>query len=171
MTLLEFVLAGAAYLDPQRDHAVMADVIARAVAREEQPLFRDDANREKTAALVLAVAWREGSLGLRVVGDCSKSKPGEPCKGTPRAFCTMQVHASAGGSAALNDDPELCIRTGIAMLRQSMHICPSYPVAFYASGPGACSDARAQRISRDRLALAVRVRAAALSPTGGVSAS
>lgn len=162
MPLLDFVLAGAAYLDPMRDHAVISEVIAN-VVQEELPLFRDDQDRQKTAALVLAVAWREGSLGLRVLGDCTESKPGTPCRGAARSFCTLQLHASSGGSPALNDDPALCIRTGLAMLRTSMRVCASSPLSFYAEGPRGCESPRAQRISRDRLALAGRVRAAAVA--------
>lgn len=170
MPLLDFVLAGAAYLDPMRDHAVISEVIAN-VVQEELPLFRDDQDRQKTAALVLAVAWREGSLGLRVLGDCTESKAGAPCRGAARSFCTLQVHASSGGSPALNDDPSLCIRTGLAMLRTSMRVCAAAPVAFYAAGPGSCENARALRISADRMRLASRVRAAAVATLAAESST
>lgn len=164
-TLLDFVLAGATHLDPAHGHEVIARAVAH-VVESERPLFKDDADRHRTASLVLAVAWREGSLRASVVGDCEKSKPGEACKGTPRSFCSLQIHVSSGGSQALNDDPELCIRAGLAMLRTSMSVCPSAPLAWYAAGPKGCDNERAQRISRDRLAVARRVFIAATALIG-----
>ncbi len=160
-TLLAYVLAGIAHLDPNAAHPEIADAIAH-VVEDEPPLFRDDDSKQKTASLVLAVAFREGSLGLRVIGDCDKHTAKGVCISGPRSFCTMQVHQSMGGSDALNEDPELCIRAGLRILRSSVRACPSSPVAIYASGPNGCGNARAQRISRDRLALAARIHAAAI---------
>jgi hypothetical protein len=151
--LLAFALAAVHAVDPDHEHPVMTDAIVH-VVEDERPLFTDDSSREKTTALIVAVAWREGSLREKVSGDCvEKTKEGK-CIAHPRSFCTMQVHASSGGDESLNDDPEKCIRAGLALLRQSMKACTEYPIAFYASGPNACTNARAQRISRDRMALA-----------------
>lgn len=152
MTILPFVLAGASYLDPQHEHTVIAEAVAR-VVEADRPLFADDESRERTASLVLAVAFREGSLGTHVEGDFRRGKP--------TSWCTMQIHASSGGTPALNDDPVACIRKGLSMLRTSLRVCPSAPVAWYAEGPRGCSSTRARRISRDRMALAHRVHATA----------
>ena len=38
-----------------------------------------------------------------------------------------------------------------------MKMCPAHPLAFYAAGPAGCESARAQRISRDRIAIAQRL--------------
>ncbi|MBX3233767.1 MAG: hypothetical protein KIT84_09130 [Labilithrix sp.] len=158
--LLDFALAAVHAVDPEHPHPTMADAIAH-VVEDERPLFVEDSSREKTIALVVAVAWREGSLRERVQGDCvDKTKEGR-CIAHPRSFCTMQIHASSGGDESLNDDPQKCIRAGMAILRQSMRACTDHPVAYYAAGPGACTNERAQRISRDRMALAARVRAVA----------
>ena len=73
----------------------------------------------------------------------------------------MQIHDRSGGSPALNDDLDLCISTGLKMLRTSMRMCPSHPVAFYAEGPRGCTSKRAQRISNDRVALAKWIAATA----------
>lgn len=159
-SILPFVVALTQAADPGHDHSRMAEVIAD-VVEAERPLFADDESREKTAALITAVAWREGRLGERVEGDCSASKPGEPCKGTPSSYCTLQVHRSSGGDSSLNDDPSKCIRVGLSMLRVSMRACPDFPIAFYSSGPRGFRGERAKRISRDRVALAGRLRAAA----------
>ena len=160
--LLSFALAVVHAVDPDHEHPVMTDAIVH-VVEDERPLFTDDSSREKTIALVVAVAWREGSLREKVSGDCvEKTKEGK-CIAHPRSFCTMQVHASSGGDESLNEDPQKCIRAGMAILRQSMKYCAEHPVAFYASGPTACTNPRAQRISRDRMALAQWLRGQALA--------
>ncbi len=139
MALLFFVLAAMASLAPGRDHAEAGTAIARVVLAEP-PLFRDDESRRKTAALVVAIGFRESSLRNDV-----KSKTDD--------HCMMQVNRRPD----LALDVEKCVRVALAMLRESMRMCPEHPIAFYASGPGACSNARAQRISRDRMALAKRL--------------
>lgn len=155
--LLSFALAVVHAVDPEHEHPVMTDAIVH-VVEDERPLFTDDSSREKTIALLVAVAWREGSLREKVSGDCVEKTKEGACIAHPRSFCTMQVHASSGGNESLNEDPQKCIRTGMALLRHSMKVCAEHPIAFYASGPNACTNVRAQRISRDRMALASRLR-------------
>ena len=133
-----------ALLAPGRDHTELGGAIARATL-EESPLFRGDESKLKTAALLVAVAFREGSLRLDVVGDHGRS------------FCAFQIHESSGGTKALLSDADACVRKGLGMLRESMRVCPAHPVAFYAAGPGGCDNPRAQRISRDRLSVAQRL--------------
>lgn len=142
--LLFFVLGAMASLAPGRSHAELATAIAARVLAEP-PLFRGDADRRRTAAYLVAVAFREGSLRLDVVGDHGRS------------FCTYQIHESSGGTRALLTDADACVGTAFAMLRTSMRVCPSAPLAWYASGPAGCENARAQRISRDRMAVAARL--------------
>src|SRR4051812_47367071 len=132
--LLSFALAVVHAVDPDHEHPVMTDAIVH-VVEDERPLFTDDASREKTIALLVAVAWREGSLREKVIGDCVEKNKEGGCIAHPRSFCTMQIHASSGGDESLNTDPEKCIRAGIAILRQSMKACAEYPIAWYASGP------------------------------------
>jgi hypothetical protein len=141
MPVLPFVLAAMTQLAPGRDHAALADAIARVVDREP-PLFANDDDRRRTAALLVAVAFRESTLHADAVGDGGTS------------FCAFQIHRSAGGSRELLDAPERCVQMGFAILRTSVKTCSSHPVAWYASGPAGCTNPRAQRISRDRMALA-----------------
>ena len=141
---LEWVLAAMTLLAPGRDHSELAFAVYD-VVEEERPLFADDEDKTRTAALVVAVAYREGSLQPRIVGDHGRS------------FCTMQVHSSSGGSPALLEDVHACVRKGLAMLRTSLRVCREFPIAWYASGVAGCTNARAQRISRDRMALAARL--------------
>jgi hypothetical protein len=166
--LATFALAVVNAVDPDHPHPVITDAIVH-VVEDERPLFADDSSREKTIALLVAVAWREGSLREKVDGDCVEKTAEGRCIAHPRSFCTMQVHQSSGGSAALNEDPQKCIRAGMAILRQSMHMCTDHPLAWYASGPRACTNVRAQRISRDRMALAQRLRAQATKAMAAAS--
>lgn len=68
----------------------------------------------------------------------------------------MQIHSSIGGTPALLDDPEECIRTGLRILRQSITLDREHPIAFYARGPKFRS-LEAQRLSNDRVAIARRL--------------
>ncbi|HVH44031.1 MAG TPA: hypothetical protein VM925_16885 [Labilithrix sp.] len=141
MTILPFVLAAMTQLAPGRDHHELGGAIARAVD-SNQPLFVNDADRRRTAALLVAVAFRESTFVPDALGDKGES------------FCAFQIHRSSGGSPALLGNVDACARTGLMLLRTSLRVCPSYPVAWYASGPLGCGNGRAQRISRDRMTLA-----------------
>lgn len=143
--ILAFLLAAMALLAPGRDHARLAGAIDR-VVDAEPPLFRDDADKRRTAAYLVAIAFRESSLRTDAIGD----------KG--RSFCSFQIHRTNGGSQALVDDVDACVRKAFTMLRESARVCPAFPLAHYAEGgTGACTSARAQRISRDRMAVAARL--------------
>lgn len=139
---IEWILAAMLTLAPNRDHAALAEAITN-VVEAERPLFADDDDKRKTAALLVAVAFRESSLRADAVGDHGRS------------FCALQIHRSSGGSAALLEDAEACAFKGLELLRESLRVCPAHPVAWYAEGgTQSCSSPRAQRISRDRMALA-----------------
>lgn len=141
MSVLPFVLAAMTQLSPGHDHQALGGAIARAVD-ENRPLFANDADRRRTAALLVAVAFRESTFRADAVGDHGRS------------FCAFQIHRSSGGTPALLDDVDACARTGLDLLRTSLRVCPSHPIAWYASGPLGCDNGRAQKISRDRMALA-----------------
>lgn len=141
MSVLPFVLAAMTQLAPGRDHNELGGAIARAVD-SNKPLFQNDADHRRTAALLVAVAFRESTFVPDVIGDNGES------------FCAFQIHRTAGGSPALLGNVDACVRSGLTLLRTSLRVCPTYPVAWYASGPLGCSNSRAQRISRDRMNLA-----------------
>ncbi|MBX3191258.1 MAG: hypothetical protein KF819_29945 [Labilithrix sp.] len=125
-------------------------------AEEEAPLFKDDADRRKTTALLVAIAFRESSLRADAVGD--------KVRGKPTSFCAFQIHLPWGAKTRegwtgsdLLEDPDKCVAAAMRLLRVSMSVCPSHPLAWYAAGPSGCGNERAQRISRDRVALAQRL--------------
>lgn len=118
-------------------HGALATAIA-VVVSEEGPLFRSDPELTRTAALLVAVSFRESSFDVRAVGDHGRS------------VCAFQIH---GGSPELLEDPVLCARTGYRMLKESLRMDPSHPVAFYARGPRFTSP-EAVRLSDDRMRVA-----------------
>jgi len=126
--------------DPIARHGRLSSAIATVVS-EEAPLFRNDEDRVRTAALLVAIAFRESSLQHDAVGDGKRS------------VCAFQIH---GGDKALLDDTEACVRTGERMLRESIRMDRDEPVAFYARGPRFKSD-EARSLSRDRVRLSQRL--------------
>ena len=142
-------------LAPQRPHDRLATAIANRVSAEA-PLFKSDDDRRKTSALLVAMAFRESSLRADAVGD--------HVAGKPTSFCAFQLHLPFGAKTAegwtgaeLAEDPDKCVTAALRMLRDSMRACAAHPLAVYASGPTGCTSERAQRISRDRVAIAQRL--------------
>ena len=131
-----YIAALAALFAPARDVTTFANAVGRA-ASNVAPLFKDDVDRKKTVSLLTAIGYRESSFRMNAVSATND-------------YCYFQVH----GRPELAEDPDACARVAIEMLRESMRACPEHPVAFYASGPGGCTNLRAQRISRDRMSLA-----------------
>lgn len=160
-TIRRFTLVAANTIAPDPAHVADHEKIADAVATVlvvERPLFKNDEDKLRTAALFVGVGYREGSLRASIVGDCTESKPGEKCKGRPRSFCFLQVHESNGGTPDMNEDLAKCVRASYRLLATSFKVCPRDPVAHYAEGgEKACESDRAKRISVDRLAIAQRV--------------
>jgi hypothetical protein len=153
--LFTWVVAASSLLAPARQHDELARAIANRV-EAEAPLFKGDEDRHRTAALLVAIAFRESSLRAAAVGD--------HVGGKPTSFCAFQVHLPWGAKTAdgwtgsdLLDDPEKCVAAAMRMLRVSIRVCPSSPIAWYAAGPAGCESPRAQRISRDRMAIAQRL--------------
>ncbi|MDB5220127.1 MAG: hypothetical protein JWO86_8054 [Myxococcaceae bacterium] len=153
--LFTWVVAASSLLAPARQHDELATAIANQVEAAD-PLFKGDEDRHRTAALLVAIAFRESSLRAAVVGD--------HVGGKPTSFCAFQIHLPWGAKTAdgwtgadLLEDPEKCVAAALRMLRISIRVCPSSPIAWYAAGPAGCESPRAQRISRDRMAIAQRL--------------
>ncbi len=168
-TLSAWVMAATSLLAPSREPDRISEAIA-ARAELEAPLFKGDDDRRKTSALLLAIAFRESSLRSDAVGD--------HVGGRPTSFCAFQIHLPAGAKTAdgwkgpeLASDPEKCVAAAMHLLRASMRACPSSPIAVYASGPAGCDSPRAQRISRDRLAIAQRLLRDVRTPLTAPSSS
>lgn len=137
LTILAMMLRLSPSDHPELRHGRLATAISEVIA-SEPPLYADDDSRERTAALIVAISFRESSLRHDAIGDGGRS------------VCAMQVY---GGRKELLSDSHLCIRTGLSMLRESIRVDRTHPVAFYARGPRWRGET-AQRISNDRVALA-----------------
>jgi len=143
--MLSFVLALVGALHPQARHVGDVGVVSRAIAQvvsEEEPL--PSTTRERTAAILVVMAWHESRFSMGVVGD------------NGRAFCALQVH----GAPSLAKSPVACIRTAMRHMRASMRSCPDAPLAAYAGG---CKSPPARAISAARLREAEIVEAVALA--------
>jgi hypothetical protein len=151
-TLLAWVLAASSTLAPGRSHDALSEAIVSRV-EAEAPLFTGDEDKRRTASLLVAMAFRESSLRADAVGD--------KVNGKPTSFCAFQIHLpwdrktpEGWSGEELLADPQKCVTTAMRMIRASMKVCSAHPLAWYASGPAGCESPRAQRISRDRLAIA-----------------
>jgi hypothetical protein len=85
------------------------------------------------ATMLVAIAFREGSNRLGVVGD------------NGRALCVFQLHHAP---REVLTNAGACTRIALHSLRASVRLCPASPLAAYAGAP--CGSAVAGRISRDR---------------------
>ena len=119
-----------ASLEPTAPWSNTYEKTAEAIARasESEPLFAvDDRGEERTATLLVALAWYESRLK-----PSAKSQNG-------RWYCLYQVDKSYFPDAekALTD-PEMCTRTAIKLLRRSLELCkaraPDDRLAAYTSG-------------------------------------
>jgi hypothetical protein len=147
VALWSYVLALCLSLSPSSQpifrHGLLATAITQAID-DEGALFAPDVELHRTAALLVAVAFRESSLDTRQVGDNGAS------------FGAFQLHASSGGTAALLDDPIAQARIAHRMIKASIRADREHPIAQYARGPRFRS-LEAQRISNDRMALSNRL--------------
>lgn len=99
------------------------------------------------ATWLVGIAYRESGFRLNAVGDQGRAK------------CAMQVHHAPREALT---DANVCVRAGLYILRASMRLCPSQPLAAYAGAR--CGSDVAGRITRDR----DRVRKVALRRVLGV---
>lgn len=119
-----------ATLEPTAPWSDTYEKTAEAIARvsESEPLFAvDDRGEERTATLLVALAWYESRFK-----PSAKSKNG-------RWYCLYQVDKSyfAEPEKALSDQ-EMCTRTAVKLLRKSLELCkgraPEDRLAQYTSG-------------------------------------
>lgn len=134
-------------LEPSAPWRGTYEKTAEAIARvaESEPLF-EDKGEERTAALLVAVAWYESRLKPNAVS------------GNGQWLCLYQVDKRhlADPQKALTD-PEVCTRAAVKILRASLKRCARSPsnerLAFFMSG--ACNKGVAD--SRYRMFLASKL--------------
>lgn len=131
MTLpVAWVVGLLAALEPKAPWSHTYERTAEAIARvsDREPLFAmEDNGPERTASLLVAIAWYESRLKPN-----AKSRNG-------KWYCLYQI-----GKSYLPDpersltDPEMCTRTAVRLIRKSFDTCKARPVeerlAGYVSG-------------------------------------
>jgi hypothetical protein len=152
-------------LEPQAPWASTYEKTAEAIARvsESDPLWSvEDKGEERTASLLVALAWYESRLKPN-----AKSKNGQ-------WYCLYQV-----GKNYLPDpekaltDPEMCTRAAIKILKKSITLCASRPLeerlAIFMSGQ--CDRGGAE--SRYRMFLSTKLlkEHPMPAPAGGTSSA
>jgi hypothetical protein len=119
-----------AALEPTAPYASTYEKTAEAIARvsESEPLFApEDNGEERTATLLVALAWYESRLKPN-----AKSKDG-------RFYCLYQIGKSylPEPEKALTD-PEVCTRAAVKIIKRSLQVCSARPLperlAIYISG-------------------------------------
>lgn len=163
MTLLEFVLVCMLIAMPARFHAPLAIAITHAV-EAAPPLLANDEKKRRTAALLVAVTFRESGGRPTATGDCPHLPAGSPLCTADKATAwgAFQVALPRGAKTSegvtgreLLADPDMQATVALRMLRESLQAartCGS-ELGLYAAGPQ-CSSERAKRISADRMAIA-----------------
>lgn len=122
------------------------------VVNEEAPLFAGKDGREKSAALLVALAWAESRFDPKAVGDHGRSV------GLYQIFHTNLPTAEGFGRAEILGNALNATKVAHRMLKQSMRVCGKRPVeerlGWYASGDAACSKGLSE--SRFRVGLALK---------------
>jgi len=118
-------------LEPKSPYAKTFEKTAEAIARvaETEPLFEnEERSEERTATLLVAIAWYESRLR-----QDARSKNGQ-------WFCLYQLGRNwlPDAEKALTD-PEMCTRAAVHLLRDSIKICtktraPEERLAYFMSG-------------------------------------
>lgn len=104
-------------LEPSAPWRPTFEKTAEAIARvsESEPLF-DDRGEERTAALLVSIAWYESRLKPN-----ARSRNGQ-------WYCLYQVdkrHLPEPEKAL--EDPEMCTRAAVKIIRSSLQACAKHP--------------------------------------------
>ena len=113
------------------------------VVQEEEPLFPDSdpLAREKTAALLVSLAWYESNFKPDAVGG----------HGRVRGLYQIAGHGTLS-------DPLRATRVAIEMMRASFQLCGARPLedrlAFYVGGGASCRGASPASLGKSRVRVA-----------------
>jgi Transglycosylase SLT domain len=115
-----WVMGLLAALEPSAPWSNTYEKTAEAIARvsESEPLFAvDDNGEERTASLLVAIAWYESRLN-----PAARSKNGP-------WYCLYQLDKSYLPDAQKSlSDQEMCTRAAVKILRKSLAMCKARPL-------------------------------------------
>jgi hypothetical protein len=154
--MIDWVLAMLFTLQPEAPWTDTYFETAQAIvdASEESPLFKGEDGPQRTAAVLVSLAWFESRFDQEALGDHGRS-------------CGLfQIQPRTSGKTCEElQDADTAAREAIRLIRESFRVCARRPfserLAWYAGG-GSCS--RGLRASRHRLGLARRIEAGARQP-------
>lgn len=146
--LSSWVLAAMLEYAPDRDHQPLADAIA--TVAEQYRFVPGDDDHLATAAILVAISFRESSFDNSAIGDHGKSH----CAG--QIYLPGKARTREGWSGAdLRADPVKCMTVTARKVAESMSACRHLPLgdrlAVYARG--SCKSPRGRQLSRDRMRL------------------
>jgi hypothetical protein len=164
--LTEWILALMLKAEPSPPWRATYERTASAIAKaaHASPLFEGEHGAEKTAALIVGVAWFESAFKPDAAGDCTDAKGAVlDCRkpgAIPHSFCALQVSETnfkglGTTREEVQTDIDACIRHGLRLMHQSFAVCRSAPLeerlTWYASGGPTCSEREdARRKARHR---------------------
>lgn len=145
-----WILAAMTALEPESPYRETFARTAHAIAAESSRSPLPGQTEDRTAAIVLGVAWFESRFQVDAMGDCEKSTAFGTCAPgakRPRSLGLMQIgvdnlRAYQVASEDAVSDPAVNVRVGLSMARQSFKICAARPLpdrlAWYAKGGNGC---------------------------------
>jgi hypothetical protein len=154
--MIAWILSLMIALQPRAPWRETYEDTAKAIASvvsEETALFAGKDGKEKSAALLVALAWAESRFDPKAVGDHGHSF------GLYQIFHTNLPTPEGFAKADILGNQTNATKVAHRMLKQSMGICGKRPVeerlGWYASGDAACSKGLSE--SRFRVGLAFKV--------------
>jgi hypothetical protein len=151
LSLMVSLQPSAPWLDTYWETAV---AIGRAA--EERPLFRGELGKERTAALLVAVAYYESHFDAGALGDCRKDAPRSLAR--CQSVGLYQISKANAPADELLDRDDAS-RHALRLFATSFRICRERPVferlAWYAAGGNGCD--RRLELSAHRMSLASRL--------------
>jgi hypothetical protein len=154
--MIAWILSLMIALQPQAPWRETYEDTAKAIAtvvNEEPALFAGKDGKEKSAALLVALAWAESRFNQKAVGDHGHSM------GLYQIFHTNLPTPEGFGKNDILGNALNATKVAHRMLKQSMAVCGRKPVeerlGWYASGDAACSKGLSE--SRFRVGLAFKV--------------
>jgi hypothetical protein len=123
------------------------------LVESQDPLFEGSNGREKTAALLVAVAWAESRFNSKAVGDEGKSV------GLYQVFHSNLPTPEGFGRTDILGNPTNATAVAYRMLRYSFEMCARVPFTerLGAYTGGTCTGERAVWASKYRMSLAKKV--------------
>jgi hypothetical protein len=151
--------------------SIAEDVYAVAFDPDIEPLYAGPKGRQRTALLVLAIAFHESAFAHDVdVGPCYRGRDGQNARcDHGRSACIMQIHVGEGKTpegytqADLFADRKKCLRSAIARSRSSLgeckHLDEKHRLNAYASGVCTRGDAQSEELADLVAKFAAKVKA------------